>query len=93
MFSRPFTDFAAGPEELAVTASVRELIVEWVQRGVSAGRLQGDATDIAHVFVALLQGMAASENADRLGSTAQSVDRRWALALTSLFEGLRPTTA
>jgi AcrR family transcriptional regulator len=87
MFSRPFTDFAPGPEELAATASVRLLLVGHVQRAVEAGRLAGDATDIAHVLVALIQGLAAAENAGRLGTSSTSIDRRWAAALAALLQG------
>lgn len=89
MFSRPFTDFEPGAEELEVSGSVRELIVGRVRRCIDAGVVRGDETDIAHVLVALTQGLAAAENARRLGSTRRSVDRRFALALTAVLDGLR----
>jgi hypothetical protein len=49
--------------------------------------LRGDATDIAHVLVALVQGLVAAENAKRLGTTQSSVDRRWSLALDAVLDG------
>ena len=49
MFSRPFTEFSPGPDELAATSSVRVLIVGRVRRCIDAGRLRGDETDVAHV--------------------------------------------
>ena len=87
MFSRPFTDFSPGPDELAATASVRILIVGRVRRCIEAGRLRGDETDVAHVFVALLQGMAFAEAAERLGTSTESVERRWRLAIGTLLNG------
>jgi AcrR family transcriptional regulator len=90
MFSRPFTDYAPGPAERRASGSVRMLIVGGVRRCVEAGVLAGDETDIAHVLVALAQGMAAAENARRLGTSRESVDRRWALALDAVLDGLAP---
>jgi len=90
MFSRPFTVFDPGPSELRTTASVRELIVARVRRCMDAGSLVGDETDIAHVLVALVQGMAGAENARRLGTTSTSIERRWSLALEATLSGLGP---
>jgi AcrR family transcriptional regulator len=87
MFSRPFADFSPGPDELAATASVRLLIVGRVRRCIEARRLRGDETDVAHVFVALLQGMAFAETAERLGTSTESVERRWRLAVGTLLNG------
>ncbi|HST38188.1 MAG TPA: TetR/AcrR family transcriptional regulator [Conexibacter sp.] len=88
MLSRPFTDFAPGPDDLEASGSVRTLVVARVRRCVAAGAIAGDATDVAHVLVALVQGMAAAENARRLGSSAAAVDRRWELAVEALLDGL-----
>lgn len=87
MFSRPFTDFSPGPEELAATSSVRQLIVGRVRRCIEAGRLRGDETDVAHVLVALIQGMAFAEASDRLGTSTESVERRWRLAIGATLNG------
>jgi AcrR family transcriptional regulator len=88
MFSRPFTDFEPGPSELQASSSVRVFILERVNRCIEAGVLRGDATDIAHVLVALVQGLAGAENAGRLGTSDESVDRRWSLAVGAAIEGL-----
>ena len=88
MFSRPFADFDPGPAERAAGSAVRELIVARVQRWIDAGALAGDATDIAHVLVAMTQGLAAAELAARLGTSPASIDRRWSLAVTALLDGL-----
>jgi AcrR family transcriptional regulator len=93
MFSRPFADLDPGPEHLEAGAAVRELIVARVQRGVDAGIVAGDATDVAHVLLALAQGLAAQETAGWLGTSAASRDRRWALAVSALLTGLEPATA
>jgi AcrR family transcriptional regulator len=90
MFSRPFADFDPGPAELRKTGSVRRFVVERVRRGIDAGVLVGDETDIAHALLALAQGLAAQENAGWLGSSKASVDRRWSLAFRALLAGLGP---
>ena len=83
-----FTDSLAvdqrlAPEDLAGSrAHVRGL--------VRAGLLDGDPTDVAHVLLALAQGLAAQETAGWLGTTAASRDRRWALATSALLSGLAP---
>jgi AcrR family transcriptional regulator len=88
MFSRPFADFDPSRAELQAGASVRTFIVERVHRATDAGVLRGDETDVAHVLVALVQGLVAAESAERLGSTQQSIDRRWRLALDAVLDGL-----
>jgi AcrR family transcriptional regulator len=90
MFSRPFSDFSPGADELQATSSVRVCIVERVRRCVEAGAFVGDETDLAHVFVALVQGLAFAEAAGRLGTSRASVDRRWRAALEALFAGFAP---
>jgi AcrR family transcriptional regulator len=94
MFSRPFTDFDPGESEKEASGSVRIFIVERVERAVEAGLLGGplsaDASDMAHVFVAMIQGLAAAERARRLGTTTESVDRRFELAVSAALQGLGP---
>ncbi|HUA73455.1 MAG TPA: TetR/AcrR family transcriptional regulator [Solirubrobacteraceae bacterium] len=88
MFSRPFTDFEPSADERRAGASVRVLVIGAVRRCVEAGVLRGDETDVAHVLVALVQGLALAENARRLGRRRGSVQRRWRLALEALIDGL-----
>jgi AcrR family transcriptional regulator len=88
MFSRPFTTFDPSRSELEAGSSVRIFIIERVRRCIDVGLLHGEETDIAHVLVALTQGLAAAENARRLGSTPESIDRRWALAVNAVLDGL-----
>lgn len=90
MFSRPFQDFDPGPDELAAAPTVREILVRTVRRCVRAGALTGDATDIAHVLLALAQGLAVQEGNHWLGRSATSVDRRWAVGVQSLLRGFAP---
>jgi AcrR family transcriptional regulator len=90
MFSRPFADFDPGSGELAAGAAVREFIVGQVRRCIDAGRLAGDATDIAHVLLAVAQGLAAQETAGWLGTSRASIERRWSLAFQATLDGLVP---
>lgn len=91
MFSRPFADFDPGPDELRAGSAVREFIVGRVRRCTDAGILGGDDTDIAHVLVALAQGLAAQESAGWLGTSQASRDRRWDLAMRAVLDGLSPS--
>lgn len=91
MLSRPFSDFDPSEDELEASGAVRALIVKRVRRGVEAGVLHGDETDLAHAIVALVQGLALAENARRLGTSAKSIERRWQLAIDGLLAGLAPT--
>jgi AcrR family transcriptional regulator len=93
MFSRPFADFDPAPSEAEAGRAVRELIVGDVQRAITAGALAGDANDNAHLVLAMTLGLAAAENASRLGRSKASVDRRWALGIESLLRGLAPAAS
>lgn len=89
MFSRPFADFDPSAAELGAGAAVREAIVARVRRAIEAGAVRGEETDVAHVLVALVQGLALAEQTERLGRTQASVDRRWRLAVSAILDGLR----
>ena len=86
MFSRPFQDFDPGPEELA-SPSMREVFVGRITRCTDAGLLTGDPVDIAHVLLALAQGLAVQEGGRWLGKSKASVNRRWEVAVTGLLRG------
>ncbi len=90
MFSHPFTDFDPAPSEAEAGRVVRELVVGYVQRAIDAGAMAGDATDNAHVLLATTLGLAAAENASRLGRSAASIDRRWQLGIEAVLRGLAP---
>ncbi|MGY4712378.1 TetR/AcrR family transcriptional regulator [Mycolicibacterium sp. CBM1] len=89
MFSRPFRDLDPDPDELAAAPTVREVLVGKVQRCVSAGLLRGDPVDIAHVLLALAQGLAVQEAGRWLGTTADSVNRRWDVGVRAVLDGFR----
>ena len=74
----------------SLRAKVRRIFVDHVQAAIDAGLIAGNSTDIALGFFGLLNGLAAAENARRLGSSKRSIDRRWKLGVTALFAGLRP---
>ncbi|MGA8253982.1 MAG: TetR/AcrR family transcriptional regulator, partial [Mycobacterium sp.] len=86
MFSRPFQDFEPGPEELA-SPSVREIFVGRIKRCTDAGLLTGDPVDIAHVLLALAQGLAVQEGGRWLGKSKASVNRRWHVGVTGILRG------
>ncbi|KUH81444.1 MULTISPECIES: TetR/AcrR family transcriptional regulator [unclassified Mycobacterium] len=92
MFARPFAELEPGPDELAAGASVREAFTGRIQRCVDAGLLAGDVADIAHVLLALAQGLAVQELGRWLGSSAPTIEQRWRLGVHSLLAGLRPSS-
>jgi AcrR family transcriptional regulator len=87
MFSRPFQDFDPGSDELAASPTVREVLVLRVQRCVDAGALIGNPLDIAHVLLALAQGLAVQEGGRWLGTSVASVNRRWTVGVQGLLRG------
>jgi AcrR family transcriptional regulator len=91
MFSRPFVDFEPTAEDNKAGLKVSKLFVQRARDAIDTGRLVGDPTDIAHVFFAFVEGLAAAESAQRLGRSKQSIDRRWRLGLDALIAGLSPT--
>jgi len=91
MFVRRFTDFDPGPADREAGNAVREFIVGHVRRCIDAGVLAGDATDVAHAFVALVQGLAATEIAGWLGTSKASIERRWTIAIEAMLGGLSPS--
>jgi AcrR family transcriptional regulator len=90
MFSRPFADFDPTTTDDKEGVKVRKIFVGRVKAAIDAGLIAGDPTDIALVFFSLSEGLAAAENAQRLGSSKRSVERRWALAVDTLIAGLAP---
>lgn len=89
MFARPFADFDPTTAEDKAGVAVRKIFVLRIQAAIDASLIVGDATDIALVYFALLDGLSAAENARRLGSSTRSVNRRWDLGIAALFAGLR----
>ncbi len=87
MFSRPFADFDPTQNEGKAGAKVRKIFVQHVRNAVDAGDFDGDPTDIALVFFTLVEGLAAAENAQRLGGSKQSANRRFQLGVDTLIDG------
>ena len=49
--------------------------------------LTGDPVDIAHVLLALAQGLAVQEGGRWLGKSKASVNRRWEAGVTGILRG------
>lgn len=90
MFSRPFADFDPTTEDKRAGARVSKVFVDRARAAVLAGRLAGDPVDIAHVLFAYVEGLAAAETAQRVGSDKAEVERRWKLGLDAIIRGLSP---
>ena len=92
MFSRAFAEFDPGPSERQAGAAVREFIVARVRRCIDTGIITGDPTDVAHILLAVAQGLILQETAGWLGTSSASMNRRWNLATTALVNGLSPAS-
>jgi AcrR family transcriptional regulator len=90
MFRQPFADFDPAPSDVEAGSAVREFVMGQVRRAIDAGVLVADATDAAQVLMAVTLGLAGAENASRLGTSVASVDRRWALGVEAVLDGLGP---
>src|ERR1700742_35997 len=89
MFSRPFADFDPTTADNKAGVKVQKIFVARAKVAIAAGLIDGDPTDVAHVFFGLFEGLAAAEGAQRLGSSKAARDRRWDLGLEVLFNGLK----
>jgi AcrR family transcriptional regulator len=87
MFTRPFASFDPSPEDVAAGTAVRELIIGRIKRCIDAGLMVGSPTDIGHVLLALVQGLAVQEAGGGLGNSAASVNRRWEIGVKTLLRG------
>jgi AcrR family transcriptional regulator len=87
MFTRPFASFDPSPEDVAAGTAVRELIIGRIKRCIDAGLMVGSPTDIGHVLLALVQGLAVQEAGGGLGNSAASVNRRWQIGVKTLLRG------
>lgn len=90
MFSRPFAEFDPGPSERQAGDAVREFIVARVRRCTDAGIISGNPADIAHILLAIAQGLILQETAGWLGTSSASTNRRWNLATAAVVNGLSP---
>jgi hypothetical protein len=88
MFSRAFAEFDPGPSDRQAGAAVREFLVARVRRCIDAGMIAGDPADIAHILLAVAQGLMLQETAGWLGTSTASTNRRWNLATRALVNGL-----
>jgi AcrR family transcriptional regulator len=91
MYSRPFADFTPTAEEQSFGDNTRRAVVERIRCCVDAGKLHGDPVDIAHAVLGLAIGLATQEVGGWLGSTDETVDRRWASGVHSILAGYGPS--
>ncbi len=90
MFSRPFAEFQPTAEDNKAGLRVSKVFVHHVRAAITADALEGHPTDVAHMFFAFVEGLAAAESANRLGSSTSTINRRWRLSLNALIRGLQP---
>ncbi|MFN3199453.1 MAG: TetR/AcrR family transcriptional regulator [Bradymonadia bacterium] len=90
MFSRPFMAFVPDQAELHAGDVMRRFLLKRVRQCIDAGVLAGDDTDIAHSLLAVAIGLATQERAGWLGSSTESMARRWSLSISALLDGLAP---
>ena len=82
-------DVIGGVDDAGVIGGVAGSVVG----GVAGSVVGRDETDVAHVLLALCQGLSTQEAAGWLGTSPASMDRRWDLAIQALLAGLAPRPA
>ncbi len=92
MFSRPFVEFDPGPEDLAAAEATYRIVVNRI--GLFLGNMVSSAErkDAAIAMTAVFEGLARTELAGRLGSSASALERRWNTTVLSMMYGLRQRT-
>lgn len=85
MFARSFSEFEPSPEDLRAADATRRHIVARVADVVDVGVLVGRPKDLAHVYLALAQGLALQEAAGWLGRSSSSVKRKWELGFDAFL--------
>jgi AcrR family transcriptional regulator len=88
MYNRPFDGFDPVGDERSLGDGTRRFVVDSVERCIQADVMDGDPTDVAHVLLGFVIGLATQETAGWLGSTVESRDRRWTLAVNTFLQGL-----
>lgn len=87
MFSRPFMEFRPGEEDLRAAMAARRIIVDRVAALPGVTRPK----DAALGLFAVIQGLVSLETAGLLGSTPESVDRRFRFTIIATLRGMAAT--
>jgi AcrR family transcriptional regulator len=88
MYSRPFAEFAPGPDDLAAGIAVYRTIVEAVRRWLTAVGSDVRPKEAAHVIVAAHRGFVMTELAGLAGTTAANVGDRYRRGVRAVLDGL-----
>ncbi|MFT7597547.1 MAG: hypothetical protein ACI8TP_000467 [Acidimicrobiales bacterium] len=81
MYSRPFDDFAPSEAQLAIASEILRLFTVEVVLLIGAERRSQQVADTAIGLIALLVGLHHQERSGTLGSTPETIQRRWAAAV------------
>ena len=88
MYSRPFAEFAPGPDDLAAGVAVYRTMVDAVRRWLAAVGSDVRPKEAAHVIVAAHRGFVMTELAGLAGTTAANVDDRYRRGVRAVLDGL-----
>ena len=88
MYSRPFAQFAPGPDDLAAGVAVYRTIVDAVRSWLTTLGSDVPPKEAAHVIVAAHRGFVMTELAGLAGSTAANVERRYRRGVDAVLDGL-----
>ncbi|MEO7398271.1 MAG: TetR/AcrR family transcriptional regulator [Ilumatobacteraceae bacterium] len=88
MYSRPFAEFEPFAVENETGEVIYRLIVKAVARWLRSEQSTLSATEAAHVLVATHRGLVATELAGLLGTTRRARERRSAMGVEVVLDGL-----
>lgn len=88
MFSRPFAEFSPDPDDRRAAAAIYRIVLERVTTLLGTSRAKGSGKDAAICLFAVVQGLVSLEFAGLLGSSSESIERRWRTAVTATMNGV-----
>jgi AcrR family transcriptional regulator len=88
MYSRPFAEFAPGPDDQDAALGVYRTIVGAVRRWLRGAGTTTSATEAAHIVVAAHRGFVMTELAGIAGGSAASVEARYRRGVDAVLDGL-----
>lgn len=92
MFSRPFAEFSPDLDDQRAAAVIYRIVLERVTSQLGPVRAKGAGKDAAISLFAVVQGLVTLESAGLLGSSSESIERRWRTAVTATMNGVAAGT-
>lgn len=87
MYSTPFATFDPAEHDYEIATQIRRHFTSRIARHLELDRSSDSVFDTAVGLVALLEGLTHQQQADTLGSTTKTADRRWTSSIEIFLDG------